>query len=88
MGNLDSIVEKTEELLGDLLLSGFQSVYEASLEQMDELARLYELYGMANGKALLEQLRRALLKRKNSFDYDLHDVMLAYSQLEFYISSL
>ncbi len=88
MGNLDFIVEKTEELLGDLLLSGFQSIYEASLEQIDELEKLYALYGMVGGKQLVQQLRRELLKRKNSFDYDLQDLMLAYSQLEFYISSL
>ncbi len=88
MENLEFIVEQTEEILCDLLLSGFQSVHIATIEQIDELAKIYELYGMTKGKGLLEQLRRTLIKRKNSFECDLQSLMKAYSRLEFYISSL
>ncbi len=88
MENLEFIVEQTEEVLCDLLLSGFQSVYAVTIEQIDELVKAYALYGMTNGKTLLEQLKRELMKRKNSFEYDLQALMRAYSQLEFYIASL
>ncbi len=88
MENLELIVERTEEVLCDLMLSGFQSAYRATIEQIDELLKVYELYGMTKGKSLLEQLKRALMKRKNSFEYDLQDLMRVYSQLEFYMASL
>ncbi len=88
MENLELIVEQTEELLCELLLSGFQSVHIATLQQIDELVGVYESYGMTKGKSLLEQLKRGLMKRKNSFEYDLQSLTKAYSQLEFYIASL
>lgn len=85
MEQIETLMLQTEDMLTDLLLSGFQGVHLATLEQMDHLLKIYEDYGMHTGMNLLLQLKSNLLKRKNSFDHDIESIMQSYSRLEFYI---
>lgn len=82
---IEALMLQTEDVLSDLLLSGFQGVHSATLDQIDSLVKTYEDYGMHTGMNLLLQLKSNLLRRKNSFDYDIDSIMQSYTQLEFYI---
>lgn len=83
---IEELMMETEDLLTDLLLSGFQGVHTASLEQIDQLIKTYNKYEMHTASDLLTELKLALLKRKNSFDYNIEEIMSHFSKLEFYIN--
>lgn len=90
MGSIEKVEElldETEVLLNDLLLSGFQGIHAASIGQMDELIECYEFLGMKNGIELLRDLKDELIKRNHSFAYNLERLMRAYSQVAFYVET-
>lgn len=83
---IQDLISETEALLNDILLSGFQGVYQTSIEQLDVLKKAYEAHGMVRAATLLEALKVQLLKRRNSLSYELSEVLTAYSQVAFYIA--
>lgn len=85
---VETVLMQTEDLLSDILLSGFQNVHDATLEHLHQLKKTYDSYGMDQGASLALTLHNELLKRKNSFSYDLENLMRAYSQMMFYIDTL
>lgn len=87
VGSIEELLDETETLLNDLLLSGFQGVHEASLTQIQELMENYERLEMNTGIDLLYRLHEELMKRKSSFTYDLEKLMGLYSQLSFYLET-
>ncbi len=85
MTTIDELLDETEVLLQDILLSGFQGIHQASLKEIDRLLQYYEQFGMMAGMEKLMCLKEELFQRKNSFSYDVDRLMKQYSQLIFYI---
>lgn len=79
-----SLIEDTEYLLEDILLSGFHSIQASSLEKLQLLKNAYSKYDMDLGKELIQKLYDGLTLRKNSFDYNINNITDAYCSIEFY----
>lgn len=88
MEKITTLLTQTEDVLSDILLSGFQGVHLSTLEEIDYLIKCYTKYEMHTATNLLTNLKSALLKRKNSFEYNIEDIMQYYSKLEFYIQTI
>jgi len=81
------LVQDTESLLSDIFLSGFHSVTNSSLEQLEQITKEFERYGMKNGMELLDKLKNELLKYKNSFNSSKADTTKIFCLLEFYLKN-
>lgn len=85
--NLIQVINDTEYLLNDILLSGFHSVQISTMERLKLLEDIYDKYGMETGRKLVKELYNQLNKRKNSFEYDINEIAEIYCKLEFYIKN-
>ena len=88
MGEIEEIKNKTKEMLVDILLSGFEGINKAILDDIEKLIEIYNLYNMQKGKELLKELKVKLLKSNNGFKYDKKEIAKVYSQVELYLSCL
>ena len=82
---ISSLLDETENVMCDILLSGYHSVRESSMERLREIADTYQEYGMETGAAIVTELWDALNLRINSFDYDKTKITDKISALEFYM---
>ena len=88
MGEMERLIEDTESILEDILLSGFQNIHSEILKEIAALEKKYEAHGMYHGKLLLHQLGEQLRARKNSIRYDIKALADSYSQVAFYLACL
>lgn len=80
-----SLLEETDYLLEDILLSGFHSIQTSSLEKLQKLKNNFDSYGMEKGKELLNKLFVELNKRRNSFEYEMDTITETFCSIEFYV---
>lgn len=79
------LLEETDYLLEDILLSGFHSIQTSSLEKLERLKNNFDSYGMEKGKELLNKLFIELNKRRNSFEYEMDTITETFCSIEFYV---
>lgn len=79
------LLEETDYLLEDILLSGFHSIQTSSLEKLERLKNNFDSYGMEKGKELLNKLFIELNKRRNSFEYEMNIITEIFCSIEFYV---
>lgn len=85
INQLPNLALETEAVLEDIFLSGFCSLRQGTLDKLEELADLYQTYGMKEGHELLFHLKELLYQEKESFVSDLKAVTETYCRLEFYL---
>lgn len=83
--NILSVVSETENIMNDMLLSGFHSVQMSTLERIKSLESAYSKLNMQTGAELILQLYNELNKRRNSFEYNINNITKIFCKLEFYI---
>lgn len=79
------LVDDTENFMEDIMLSGFHSVHNQTLERLQELQYVFESLGMEAGHKLLKLLFEGLSERKNSFHTDVENLTKTFCRLEFYL---
>lgn len=79
------LMEDTENLMEDIMLSGFNSVHVETLTRLQELKHVFEGLGMTIGYQLLDLLFKTLSERKNSFHGDIESLTNTFCKLEFYL---
>lgn len=79
------LVEDTENFMEDVMLSGFHSVHNQTLERLQELQTIFESLGMESGHEVLKLLFEGLSERKNSFHIDVENLTKTFCRLEFYL---
>lgn len=81
------LLEETENLMNDILLSGFHSVQASTLDKWREIGEIYDKLGMEEGKKIISTLEKELHKRRNSFEYDISKITKLFCTLEFYLKN-
>lgn len=87
IATVEELIDETESLLEELLLSGFQGVHQASHTQIEELLKNYEKLGMTSGIHYVRTLQKELIKRRNRLGDEVEELVKSYSQMVFYIES-
>lgn len=82
---LMSLFADTENIINDILLSGYHSLQSTTLDRLRELEQIYNQMGLEEGTKLLSLLIDGLNQRKNSFEFDLNQITKLFCTLEFYL---
>lgn len=82
------LVQETELLLEDIFLSGFHSIRTSTIDQLDQLSKQFEVYGMEEGRRTTAVLKQQLLMCKESFYGNKEETMKAFGRTEFYLEHL
>lgn len=85
--SLISLLSETENLMNDIILSGFHSIQNSSLERLNSLKDIYNQYGMVKGNKIIDNLINELNKRRNSFEYNINKISDDFCLLEFYVKN-
>lgn len=88
MENLETVIQDSKIVLEDVMLSGFQNIHPELLKEMERLEKVYEDYGMYQGKKLLHHFYVELRQNKNSAKDMKEKLVASFGQLEFYLSCL
>lgn len=86
--DIQILIENVENILNDIVLSGFHTTQNSTIERIKENINLSNGLGMKKLSELLENLENELNKRKNSFEYEIIFLTDIFCKIEFYLESL
>lgn len=88
MTPLEQLIEDTQLLLEDIMLSGFYNIHSDIIQRLDQLAKQYGNYGMQQGEKMLEQLLHEMLKNRSTLTYDKEVLTRHFARVSFYLACL
>lgn len=85
MKELLDLIQEIENVMNDLLLSGFNTIHDYTLNEMKKLGQLCESYGMIYPSSIINNLVSDLTKKRHNFDFDYSTVIEDYFKLNKYL---
>ncbi len=85
MNEILDLIQEIENIMNDLLLSGFNTIHDYTLNEMKKLGQLCESYGMIYASNIINNLVSDLSKKRHNFEFNYSTVIEDYFKLNKYL---
>lgn len=85
MEEILSLIDEIDNIMEDLLSSGFNAVHDFTIKELERLGILCESYGMKTGSEMINSLKERLDKKRHSFDFDYDKAIEEYFKINKYL---
>lgn len=82
---LYDVLEEVSGLMEDLLQSGFDTVHDSSLEELEQAVEATKQYGMTYLSELLQQIKEQITSRRHQSTRQQDNIAKRYAQVNEYL---
>ena len=79
-----ALIDDIDNIMEDLLSSGFNAVHEFTIKELERLGALSEGYGMKTCSEMLNNLKETLEKKRHNFDFNYEKTIEEYFKINKY----
>ena len=88
MEEILALIDDIDNIMEDLLSSGFNAVHEFTIKELERLGALSEGYGMKTCSEMLNNLKETLEKKRHNFDFNYEKTIEEYFKINKAINNL